>query len=51
VGATAGSGPARLALDTALELRNRLGAILDRLDSRQEPIIVEKDRKPRAVLP
>lgn len=35
---------------TALELRNRLGSILDRLDKDQEPIIVEKDRKPRAVL-
>ena len=35
---------------TALELRNRLGSILDRLDKEQEPVIVEKDRKPRAVL-
>ena len=35
---------------TALELRNRLGSILDRLDREQKPIIVEKGRKPRAVL-
>lgn len=35
---------------TALELRNRLGSILDRLDKDQQPVIVEKDRKPRAVL-
>lgn len=35
---------------TALELRNRLGSILDRLEKEQEPIIVEKDRRPRAVL-
>jgi len=35
---------------TALELRNRLGSILDRLDRDQQPVIVEKDRKPRAVL-
>jgi PHD/YefM family antitoxin component YafN of YafNO toxin-antitoxin module len=35
---------------TALELRHRLGAILDRMDRDQEPVIVEKDRKPRAVL-
>jgi prevent-host-death family protein len=35
---------------TALELRNRLGSILDRLDRDQVPIIVEKGRKPRAVL-
>ena len=35
---------------TALELRNRLGSILDQLDRDQEPVIVEKDRKPRAVL-
>jgi hypothetical protein len=35
---------------TALELRNRLGAILDRLDQAQQPIIVEKGRKARAVL-
>ena len=35
---------------TALELRNRLGEILDTLDREQAPIIVEKGRKPRAVL-
>jgi len=35
---------------TALELRNRLGQILDRLDKTQQPIIIEKGRKPRAVL-
>lgn len=35
---------------TALELRNRLGSILDQLDRDQEPIIVEKGRQPRAVL-
>ena len=35
---------------TALELRNRLGSILDRLDREQKPIVVEKDRRPRAVL-
>ena len=35
---------------SALELRNRLGAILDRLDREQQPVIIEKGRKPRAVL-
>ncbi|PYT09364.1 MAG: hypothetical protein DMF49_02410 [Acidobacteria bacterium] len=35
---------------TSLELRNHLGSILDRLDKEQEPVIVEKGRKPRAVL-
>lgn len=35
---------------TALELRNQLGRILDRMDRDQEPVIVEKGRKPRAVL-
>jgi PHD/YefM family antitoxin component YafN of YafNO toxin-antitoxin module len=35
---------------TALELRNRLGAILEQLDRDQEPIIIEKGRKPRAAL-
>lgn len=35
---------------TALELRHNLGAILDRLDKKQQPIVVEKGRKPRAVL-
>jgi prevent-host-death family protein len=35
---------------TALELRNRLGEILETLDREQTPIIVEKGRKPRAVL-
>ena len=35
---------------TALELRNRLGEILETLDREQAPIIVEKGRKPRAVL-
>ena len=35
---------------TALELRNRLGRILDRMDRDQEPVIIEKGRRPRAVL-
>jgi len=35
---------------TALELRNRLGRILDRMDRDQQPVIIEKGRKPRAVL-
>jgi PHD/YefM family antitoxin component YafN of YafNO toxin-antitoxin module len=35
---------------TALELRQRLGSILERMDREQQPVIVEKDRKPRAVL-
>ena len=35
---------------TALELRNRLGEILETLDREQAPIIIEKGRKPRAVL-
>jgi len=33
-----------------LELRNRLGEVLERLDREQTPIIIEKGRKPRAVL-
>lgn len=35
---------------TSFELCNRLGSILDRMDKDQQPVIVEKDRKPRAVL-
>lgn len=35
---------------TAVELRNQLERILDRMDRDQEPVIVEKGRKPRAVL-
>lgn len=34
----------------ALELRQRLGAVLSRLDKYQQPIIVEKQRQARAVL-
>ena len=34
----------------ALELRNHLGTILDRLEKRREPILVSKGRKVRAVL-
>jgi len=35
---------------SVLDLCNRLGQILDLLDEKQEPVIVEEDRKPRAVL-
>ncbi len=35
---------------TALELRHRLGEVLETLDREQVPIIIEKGRKPRAVL-
>jgi prevent-host-death family protein len=34
----------------ALEIRNRLGAILDDLERTREPVIVSKGRRPRAVL-
>jgi prevent-host-death family protein len=34
----------------ALEVRNRLGALLDELEKTGEPVIVSKGRKPRAVL-
>lgn len=34
----------------ALELRNRLGAVLDDLERTGEPIILSKGRRPRAVL-
>jgi prevent-host-death family protein len=34
----------------ALEVRNKLGAILDDLERTGEPIIVSKGRRPRAVL-
>ena len=34
----------------ALELRNRLGAVLDDLERTGEPIILSKGRQPRAVL-
>lgn len=34
----------------ALELRNRLGAVLDDLARTGEPIILSKGRQPRAVL-
>jgi PHD/YefM family antitoxin component YafN of YafNO toxin-antitoxin module len=34
----------------ALKLRNNLGAILDQLTESEEPILVSKDRKIRAVL-
>jgi PHD/YefM family antitoxin component YafN of YafNO toxin-antitoxin module len=34
----------------ALKLRNNLGAILDRLNERGEPILISKGRKIRAVL-
>ncbi len=34
----------------ALKLRQSLGAVLRMLDKTGEPILVEKDRKPRAVL-
>ena len=35
---------------TALDVRRRLGKILDRLDRDQQPVIVEQDGRPRAVL-
>jgi PHD/YefM family antitoxin component YafN of YafNO toxin-antitoxin module len=35
---------------TALQIRNSLGKILKKLENSDEPIIVEKDRKPVAVL-
>ncbi len=34
----------------ALEIRNRLGAVLEELEKTGEPVIVSKGRKPRAVL-
>jgi prevent-host-death family protein len=34
----------------ALEIKNRLGAVLDDLDRTGEPIILSKGRRPRAVL-
>ena len=34
----------------ALEFRNHLGAVLDELDEKREPILVSKGRKVRAVL-
>jgi prevent-host-death family protein len=34
----------------ALEIRNRLGALLDDLERTGEPVIVSKGRRPRAVL-
>lgn len=34
----------------ALEVRNRLGAILDDIERTGEPVIVNKGRRPRAVL-
>jgi prevent-host-death family protein len=34
----------------ALEIRNRLGAVLDHLEKTGEPVIVSKGRKARAVL-
>jgi PHD/YefM family antitoxin component YafN of YafNO toxin-antitoxin module len=34
----------------ALEIRNHLGAVLDDLEKTQEPILVSKGRKVRAVL-
>ncbi len=34
----------------ALEIRNRLGAILDDLERTGEPVVVNKGRRPRAVL-
>jgi len=34
----------------ALEIRNRLGALLDDLERSGEPIVVNKGRRPRAVL-
>jgi prevent-host-death family protein len=34
----------------ALEIRNRLGAVLDDLERTGEPIILSKGRRPRAVL-
>jgi prevent-host-death family protein len=34
----------------ALEIRNSLGAVLDELERTGEPVIVNKGRRPRAVL-
>ena len=34
----------------ALDVRNRLGAILDDLERTGEPVVVNKGRRPRAVL-
>jgi prevent-host-death family protein len=34
----------------ALEIRNRLGAVLEELEKTGEPVIVSKGRRPRAVL-
>jgi len=34
----------------ALEIRNRLGAVLDDLERTGEPVIISKGRRPRAVL-
>jgi len=34
----------------ALTLRNRLGEILDRLEKKEEPILISKGRKIKAVL-
>ena len=34
----------------ALTLRNKLGEILDRLEKKEEPILISKGRKIRAVL-
>ena len=34
----------------ALALRNRLGEILDRLEKKEEPILISKGRKIKAVL-
>jgi prevent-host-death family protein len=35
---------------SALEIRNRLGAVLDDLERTGEPVIISKGRRPRAVL-
>jgi prevent-host-death family protein len=34
----------------ALDVRNKLGAILDELEKTGEPVVVSKGRRPRAVL-
>jgi len=34
----------------ALEIRNRLGSVLDELEKTGEPVILDKGRRPRAVL-
>jgi len=34
----------------ALEIRNRLGSVLDELEKTGEPVILDKGRHPRAVL-